>query len=101
VREGLGDGAGAVLKKYTQASPDDIDDPLVGQIGQVVEYKQGAELMKVRIRGERWNASLIDGQGLPVGAEVKVKSVKGLVLDVEEHVDEPATAEVASEEAGS
>lgn len=95
----IGEGAGAVLRKYAEVSPQDIEDPLVGQIGRVVENTAGAELMRVRIRGERWNASLIDGQPLPVGTEVRVTAVNGLTLDVEESVDEqPSTAGAAIEE---
>ena len=95
----VGEGAGAVFRKYAQVSPEDIDDPLVGQIGQVAENTAGAELMRVRIGGERWNASLIDGRPLPVGTEVRVTAVNGLTLDVEECVDEPAsTAGAAIEE---
>lgn len=91
LREVMGEGAGAAFRKYAQASPEELDDPLVGEVGQVVEYKEGAELMKVRIRGERWSANLVDGQGLVAGTEVKVTAVNGLVLDVEPCVDEPAT----------
>lgn len=102
LREVLGEEAGAVFKRYAQAAPEEIEDPLVGEIGQVVEYKEGAELMKVRIRGERWSANLIDGRGLPTGAEVRVTAVNGLVLDVEERVDEDAsTAGAAVEETPS
>ena len=102
LREVLGEEAGAIFKRYAQAAPEDIEDPLVGEIGQIVEYKEGAELMKVRIRGERWSASLIDGHGLPAGAEVRVTAVNGLVLDVEEYVDEHAgTAGAAVEETRS
>ena len=99
VSQVVGEGAGAVFRKYAEVSPEDIEDPLVGQIGQVVENTAGAELMRVRIHGERWNASLIDGRPLPVGTEVRVTAVNGLVLDVEESVDEhTSTAGAAIEE---
>ena len=98
LREFMGERAGEAFKKYAQASPEELEDPLVGEVGQVVEYKEGAELMKVRIRGERWSANLVDGQGLPAGTEVTVTAVNGLVLDVEACVDEQATPAVTPPE---
>jgi membrane-bound ClpP family serine protease len=92
LREALGEQAGAIFSRYGEASPVEINDSLVGDIAQVVEFKEGAELLRVRIRGERWNANLIAGRGLPPGAEVRVIAVNGLVLDVEECVDEHASA---------
>lgn len=91
LREFLGEEAGAVFRKYAQAEPEDIEDPLVGETGQIIEYEEGAELMKVRIRGERWSANLIDGRGLAPGTPVRVTAVNGLMLDVEERVDEHAS----------
>ncbi len=84
LRELLGDSAGAALQKYTRASPGDTRDPVIGGVGHVLEGKEGAEFMKVRVGGERWNANFIDGHGLVVGTEVTVTAVNGLVLDVEE-----------------
>jgi len=99
VSQVVGEGAGTVFRKYAEVSSEDIEDPLVGQIGQVVENTAGAELMRVRIHGERWNASLIDDRPLPVGTEVRVTAVNGLVLDVEESVDEhTSTAGAAIDE---
>ena len=88
LREALGDQAGAVFRRYAETSPKEINDNMVGEIAQVVDFKDGAEHMKVRIRGERWNANLIGGRGLAAGAEVRVMAVNGLVLDVEECVDD-------------
>lgn len=98
LREALGEQAGAIFSRYGEASPVEINDSLVGDIAQVVEFKDGAELMRVRIRGERWNANLISGRGLPPGAEVRVIAVNGLVLDVEECVDEHESAAGATVE---
>lgn len=98
LREVIGEGAGAALRKYAQASPEAIEDPLVGQTGQVLENTEGAELMKVRIRGERWSANLIADRGLPAGTEVKVTAVNGLILDVEECVDEDTSRTGAANE---
>ena len=64
LREALGDQAGDVFRKYAETSPEAINDNMVGEIAQVVDFKDGAEHMKVRIRGERWNANLIGGRGL-------------------------------------
>lgn len=95
----IGERAQQLLQQYAQGSSETAEDPLVGAVGRVVEYHQGAELMKVRIRGERWSANLVDGRGLAVGTEVKVTAVKGLTLDVEACVDEQAdTAGAAVEE---
>lgn len=89
----------AVFRKYTQVLPEDVKDPLIGEIGHVVENKEGAELMKVRIRGERWNASLIDGRGLPTNTIVRVTAVNGLILNVEAQIEEHAdTAKITDEE---
>jgi len=88
LREALGDQAGEVFRRYAETSPEEINNNMVGEIAQVVDIKDGAEHMKVRIRGERWNANLIAGRGLKAGAEVRVIAVNGLVLDVEECVDE-------------
>ena len=88
LREALGGQAGETIRRYAETSPEAINDNMVGEIAQVVDFKDGAEHMKVRIRGERWNANLIGGRGLAVGAEVRVMAVNGLVLDVEECVDE-------------
>ena len=92
LREALGDQAGDVFRKYAETSPEAINDNMVGEIAQVVDFKDGAEHMKVRIRGERWNANLISGRGLVAGSEVRVIAVNGLVLDVEECLDEHASA---------
>ena len=92
----------AVFRKYAQVLPDNINDPLVGEIGQVIENKEGAELMKVRIRGERWNANLIDGHGLPTSTVVRVTAVNGLILNVEAQIEEHADlAKITDEETAS
>ena len=45
------------------------------------------DLLRVRIGIEFWSAKIqpADRRQLPVGAEVKVTAVNGMVLDVEEH----------------
>lgn len=92
----------AVFRKYAQVLPADTNDPLIGEIGQVVENKEGVELMKVRIRGERWNANLIDGRGLPANTVVRVTAVNGLILNVEAQIEEHAdTAKTADAETAS
>jgi len=59
---------------------------LIGAIGRVVEAGGASGEMRVRIGMERWSARLrapADAP-LPVGTEVEVKAVDGLVVEVVE-----------------
>ena len=55
---------------------------IVGHVGKVTDTLAPAG--HVRVRGEIWSARLVTpGVVAPVGAEVRVLEVRGLVLDVE------------------
>lgn len=76
------------LAKYYRTPSNPVQDSLVGSIGKVVATSDDdTDLLRVRIGIEFWSAKLqpADRRQLPVGAEVKVTAVNGMVLDVEEH----------------
>lgn len=84
-RELITGDSGGALKKYLGDSPA-VETPMLGKRGVVENYK--GELMRVRIEGERWSANPIADMVLPSGTPVRVTAVSGLVLDVEQVVDE-------------
>lgn len=55
---------------------------LVGAVGRVVDDGATSGTLRVRVGGETWRARSVDGASLPVGTEVEVNAVEGLVLDV-------------------
>ena len=87
-REIFGDRVGKLLAGRSRQPAKSINDHLIGAIGKVVDdtVRDGGHV-RVRIGIERWSAKLksTDGRTLPVGAEVKVTAVTGLVLEVEEN----------------
>ena len=54
---------------------------LIGQIGQIV--RDNGTNMIVRVDGQNWNAKYQSVDRPPVGAKVKIISVKGLSLVIE------------------
>jgi membrane protein implicated in regulation of membrane protease activity len=104
-------GAGYVIKEFFWESlsasmanrraaapsppPRQPNDHLVGAIGRVIDDGTGSGMMRVRVGMETWRARSIDeGASLPVGAQVEVKAVDGLVLDVAARaaaVEQPST----------
>lgn len=84
-RELITADSGGALKKYLGDSPA-AEAPMLGKRG-IVEDDKG-ELMRVRIEGERWSANSIADTVLPAGTWVRVTAVNGLVLDVEQVLDE-------------
>ena len=83
-REVVGERSRAAFQKVSPEVAVDATSSMIGGVGQVIESREGADHMKIRVAGERWSANLVDGRGLPVGTEVRVVAVNGLVLDVEE-----------------
>ena len=76
------------LTQYFRMSPNPVQDNLVGSIGKVVDVSDDKiDILRVRIGIELWSAKLqaADQPQLPIGAEVKVIAVNGMILDVEEH----------------
>ncbi|MCZ6497410.1 MAG: NfeD family protein [Gammaproteobacteria bacterium] len=76
------------LTQYFRTSPNPVQDNLVGSIGKVVDVSDDKiDILRVRIGIELWSAKLqaADQPQLPIGAEVKVIAVNGMILDVEEH----------------
>ncbi|MYF68706.1 MAG: hypothetical protein F4053_02235 [Proteobacteria bacterium] len=84
-RELIVEDSGGALKKYLGDSPA-VEAPMLGKRG-IVENDTG-ELLRVRIEGERWSANSIVDTVLPAGTPVRVTAVNGLVLDVEQVVEE-------------
>lgn len=84
-RELITEDSGGALKRYLGDTPT-VDAPMLGKRG-IVESNTG-ELMRVRIEGERWSANPVADSVLPAGTPVRVTAVNGLVLDVEQVVDE-------------
>ena len=84
-RELITQDSGETLKKYLGDSPA-VQAPMLGKRG-IVENNTG-ELLRVRIEGERWRANPIADTVLPAGTPIRVTAVNGLVLDVEQVVDE-------------
>ncbi len=89
VIQGLfGETISSALAKYYRTPSHPVQDRLVGSIGKVVGTSDDdIDLLRVRIGIEFWSAKLraADRRQLPIGAEVKVTAVNGIVLDVEEH----------------
>jgi membrane protein implicated in regulation of membrane protease activity len=76
------------LARYFRASSDPVGGNLVGSIGKVVGISDGSvDLLRVRVGAEFWRARLqaADPRQLPIGTEVKITAVNGLILTVEEH----------------
>jgi len=60
----------------------------MGSLGKVVDNSHGSSgVVRVRIGIEFWNAKLQtdDQRQLPIGAEVKITAVDGMILGIEEH----------------
>jgi membrane protein implicated in regulation of membrane protease activity len=88
IKEIFGERAASLLASRSEKPSKPVNERLIGTVGKVVESTEGDDgLIKVRIGIERWNAKLssADSRPLPVGTEVKVTAVNGLVLDVEEN----------------
>ncbi len=82
------DAISNALRRYYRAPSNPVQDSLVGSIGKVVGTSDDdTDILQVRIGIEFWSAKLqaADRRQLPIGAEVKVTAVNGMVLDVEEH----------------
>jgi len=59
-------------------------EELVGELGEVkAPVGSPGNFGMVFVHGELWRASASDGQPIPAGAQVRVKKVKGLTLEVE------------------
>lgn len=84
-RELITEDSGGALRKFLGDSPA-VEAPMLGKRG-IVENDTG-ELLRVRIEGERWSANAIADTVMPAGTPVRVTAVNGLVLDVEQVVDE-------------
>ena len=88
LKEIFGDRVAKLLAGRARPPAKSINDHLIGAVGKVVDdtVREGGHV-RVRIGIERWSAKLksTDGRTLPVGAEVKVTAVTGLVLEVEEN----------------
>jgi membrane protein implicated in regulation of membrane protease activity len=88
IKELFGESAASLLASHPEKPFKPVSERLIGAVGKVVDNTESDDgLIKVRIGIERWNARLnsADGRPLPVGAEVRVTAVNGLVLDVEEN----------------
>jgi len=85
-------GAASADRERTGRPPAGANAHLIGAIGRVVEVEPGTGEIRVRIGAERWKARLASSGAAPppVGAEVEVKAVDGLVLEVIEKA--PAAA---------
>ena len=85
-------------KLSAERAPQDTDPTagvnahLIGAIGRVVEAAGETGEMRVKIGMERWRARLRAPAGAPppVGTEIEVTAVDGLVLEVVERTPAPA-----------
>lgn len=88
IRALFDDAISNALTRYYRTPSNPVQDNLVGSIGKVVGTSDDdTDILRVRIGIEFWSAKLqaADQRQLPIGAEVKVTAVNGMVLDVEEH----------------
>ncbi len=88
IREMFDESISNGLTRYFRTSPNPVEDNLVGSIGKVIDVSDDKiDILRVRIGIELWSAKLqaADQPQLPIGAEVKVIAVNGMILDVEEH----------------
>jgi membrane-bound serine protease (ClpP class) len=59
-------------------------EELLGEEGEVTEPVGVSPAMgMVRVHGELWRAQAVNGESIPKGARVRVRSIHGLTLDVE------------------
>ena len=63
-------------------------EELVGEVGEITEPVNTASGLEaamgmVRVHGELWRAAARAGEHIPVGAQVRVRKVNGLTLEVE------------------
>jgi len=80
------DRAAEVYARRSQASAKGVNEHLIGSIGRVIEgAEEESGLLRVRIGTENWSARLrtSDADQPPLGAEVKITGVDGLVLQIE------------------
>lgn len=83
IRELAGDSLKTFFAEHTARTSEDPNNRLIGELGEVVDSSDDGSL-RVRIGIERWTARAADdGAELPVGTEVRVAGVDGLVLSVE------------------
>ena len=88
VRALFDDAISSTPTRYYRTPSNPVQDSLVGSIGKVVGTSDDdTDILRVRIGIEFWSAKLqpADRRQLPIGTEVKVTAVNGMVLDVEEH----------------
>jgi membrane protein implicated in regulation of membrane protease activity len=93
VKEFLWARMAAGLAKVSADDAKPVNTHLIGAVGQVIEPGRGesAARMKVRIGMERWDAELTSGaeRALPMGTDVRVVAVRGLVLEVAPALETP------------
>jgi membrane-bound serine protease (ClpP class) len=65
-------------------------EELVGEEGEVTEPVGASPAIgMVRVHGELWQAAAANGGSIPKGARVRVRSIRGLTLDVEPAAKQP------------
>jgi membrane-bound serine protease (ClpP class) len=65
-------------------------EELVGEEGEVTEpVGVSPAIGMVRVHGELWQAAAANGGSIPKGARVRVRSIRGLTLDVEPTIKQP------------
>ncbi|HXX70662.1 MAG TPA: nodulation protein NfeD [Candidatus Acidoferrum sp.] len=68
-------------------------EELLGEEGEVTETVGTAPATgMVRVHGELWRAEAVNGGSIPKGARVRVRSIRGLTLDVEPATQLPASS---------
>lgn len=88
LKEIFGERAARFFSSGSRKPAKSVNEHLIGAVAKVVDNtKRDDGLIKVRVGIERWSAKLhsTDDRSLPVGAEVRITAVTGLVLEVEEN----------------
>jgi len=78
---------GQATSRYFRSATNPVEENLIGTVGEVIENTTDkGDALRVRIGIELWSAKLVSTAtpSLPIGTQVRVLAINGMVLDVEE-----------------
>lgn len=85
VKEFFWESLSGLMARHSLPPPAQPNDRLVGSIARVVDDGARSGTLRVRVGMETWRARPVEASSsLPIGAEVEIRGVDGLVLEVAE-----------------
>jgi membrane protein implicated in regulation of membrane protease activity len=94
IKEFFWESLSGLLTRPRLPPPTQPNDRLIGSIARVVDDGTKSGTLRVRAGMETWRARPAEGSGsLPVGTEVEIRAVDGLVLEVAERAAAAEQAE--------